>query len=133
MLRLPQSLRRRVLSDAFERAELAFNRGDLVAVFALFADDVEYVPPPALHAGPPIVGRGAVQRFWEAVLARFEQSTITNLSINEVTPARLIRTARLSHRRADHNVQYTIRQITELGRGRVIRQVNEQLNVLSPD
>ena len=132
MLRLPPSLRRRVLSAAFERAERAFNRGDLAAVFALFADDVEYVPPPALHSGPPIVGRLAVQRFWEDVLARFERSTITNLSIDEATPTRFVRTARLSHRRSDDNVGYAIRQITEVAAGRVVRQVNEQLDVPSP-
>jgi hypothetical protein len=50
---LPDSLRRRFLGAAFDRARDAFNRGDLEALFALFHRDVEYVPPPALHEGDP--------------------------------------------------------------------------------
>lgn len=58
----PAPLRRRVLGDAFARAEAAFNRGDFEAIFALFADDVYYIPPPALGKGP-INGRDAVFAF----------------------------------------------------------------------
>lgn len=124
-VRMPPSFRRRMLRDAFGRAERAFNRGDLAAVFALFAEDVEYIPPPPLHAGPPIVGRAAVEQFWQEVLARFQQSTITNLSIDELTHDRFVRTARLSHRGRDGSLEYRIRQTTELTGGRVRRQVNE--------
>lgn len=44
--RLPAPMRGRVLRGAFDRARDAFNRGDLEAVFGLFAKDVEYGPPP---------------------------------------------------------------------------------------
>jgi len=122
---VPAAARRRVLADAFDRAERAFNRGDLEAVFALFAEDVEYVPPPALHEGRPIIGRAAVERFWQEALARFEHSTITNLSIEETSPGRFVRTARLSHEGPGGPLRYVIRQTTELRAGRVVRQVNE--------
>lgn len=79
-------MRRRVLHDAFARAERAFNRGDLDAVFALFADDVEYTPPPALYDGPPIVGRDRVRRFWEQARKRFGEMWITNLDVEETAP-----------------------------------------------
>jgi ketosteroid isomerase-like protein len=124
MLQLPASLRSRVLTDAFARAERAFNRGDFAAVFALFTDDAEYVPPPALHSGPPIIGRLAAQQFWGEVLRRFERSTITNLSLEEATPSRFIRIARLTHDGQAGHVEYTIRQVTEVSAGRVTRQVN---------
>jgi hypothetical protein len=55
--RLPERIRRRVLQTAFDRARDAFNRDDLKAVFALFAGDVEYGPPP-LYEGAPLRGRG---------------------------------------------------------------------------
>src|SRR5208283_2901025 len=90
--RAPAAVRRRVLTDAFARAERAFNRGDLDAVFALFADDVQYVPPPALYDGPPIAGRDAVRRFWTETAARFDDNQITNVSIEESEPARFVRT-----------------------------------------
>jgi len=70
---LPAALRRRALSGAFSRAQAAFNRGDFEAIFALFADDVRYVPPPAL--GPtPINGRAAVLAFWRAIGEQFPTS-----------------------------------------------------------
>lgn len=127
MLRMPARLRRRLLTGAFTRAENAFNRADFEAIFALFADDVEYVPPPALHAGQPIAGRAAVLRFWQDVLKRYERSRITNLSIEETSRTRLIRTARLSHDGPDGTVEYMIRQTTDLRHGQVVRQVNEEL------
>jgi hypothetical protein len=125
VLRLPRPLRRRVLADAFARAQDAFNRGDFEAVFALFADDVEYVPPPALHNGAPILGRAPVLRFWQVVLERYEHNRIENLSIEEVSPNRFVRTARLSHAGPEPALEYAIRQTTELCGGRVVRQVNE--------
>lgn len=125
--RLPAPLRGRVLADAFDRAEAAFNRGDFEAIFALFADDVHYVPPPPLGK-EPIDGRIAVLAFWQAVSARFERSTIENLSVEEVEPRRFVRTARLTHRAADGDeVSYVIRQVTELHGGRVVSQINEQI------
>src|ERR1051325_3864459 len=80
---LPAGLRRRTLNSAFERAASAFNRGDLEALFALFAEDVEYRPPPALRPPGRITGRRAVINFWSEVLDRYPQSTITNLSLTE--------------------------------------------------
>ncbi len=128
ILRLPLTARTRVLRDAFARAERAFNRGDLEAVFALFAEDVVYVPPPALHSGEPIHGRAAVLSFWERVLDRFPQSSIANLSIEEAAAGRFVRTAALTHVSAESSLSYSIRQTTELRSGRVVRQVNEALD-----
>ena len=127
LARAPGTVRRRVLADAFARAERAFNRGDLDAVFALFADDVEYMPPPPLYDGPLITGRDAVRRFWNTTNARFEESQITNLGIEETDPARFVRTAELVHRSSQQELRYRIRQTTELRNGRVARQVNELL------
>jgi ketosteroid isomerase-like protein len=126
LLRLPTPLRRRVLQTAFDRAQDAFNRGDFESVLALFTDDVEYVPPPAL-SDVPLGGRAAVLRFWNDVLRRYEHSTITNLSLEEAGPRRFVRTARIAHMRRDGTLEYVIRQTTELRGGRVIRQVNETL------
>jgi hypothetical protein len=116
----PAPLRRRVLGDAFARAEAAFNRGDYEAIFALFADDVHYIPPPGLGQGP-INGRAAVLAFWRSV------SLIENLSLEEAGPRRFVRTARLTHRADRDELSYVIRQVTELRGGRVISQVNEQI------
>ena len=126
LMRLPAPARRRVLVDAFTRAQNAFNRGDFEAIFAVWADDVEYVPPPALHSGDPIVGRAAVLRFWHEIANRYQQNRIANLSIEEATPTRFVRTARLSHERPGESLEYVIRQTTDLRHGRVIRQINEQ-------
>lgn len=120
MLRLPGPVRRRGLASAFDRAEAAFNRGDFQAVLALFTDDVDYLPPPPLSRG-----RAAVLRFWQAMPGRYQRSTITNLSIEETSPRRFVRTARLSHTGTDSTLQYVIRQTTQVRRGRVVRQINE--------
>lgn len=121
---LPGSIRRVVLLAAFDRARDAFNRGDLQALFALFAQDVQYVPPPPLHGGDPLVGRTALVEFWRGALANYEQSTIENLSLEEASPGRFVRRARLRHSRASLQLEYVIVQTTELRRGRVVRQVN---------
>jgi ketosteroid isomerase-like protein len=126
--RAPAAVRRRVLADVFARAEHAFNRGDLDAVFALFADEVEYTPPPPLYDGPPIVGRERVRRFWEQTRARFDEMRITNLEVEETAPSRFVRTAELFHRSPTEELRYRIRQTTELHAGRVIRQTNESLS-----
>jgi ketosteroid isomerase-like protein len=126
LLRLPAPLRRRVLVDAFTRAQNAFNRGDFEAIVGPWADDVEYVPPPALHTGEPIRGRAAVLRFWHDIANQYPQNRIANLTIEEATPTLFVRTARLSHERPGESLEYVIRQTTELRHGRVIRQVNEQ-------
>ena len=125
--RAPAGVRARALEAAFGRARDAFNRGDMEAVFALFADDVEYVPPPPLYEGPPIRGRDAVLTFWAGQLARFRSSSIENLSIEEASPGRFVRRASLRHVSAGEGrpVEYVILQTTELRRGRVVRQVNE--------
>lgn len=122
---LPESLRRRILQSAFDRARDAFNRGDLEVVFALFAEDVEYGPPPPL-AGGRIHGRDAVLSFWREVFERYEENTIENLSIAESAPGRFVRRARLRHRPRDggDELDYAIVQTTELRAGRVVRQVN---------
>lgn len=128
LIHLPEPLRRRVLGAAFDRTRDAFNRGDLEAVFALFDAEVEYVPPPALYQGGPLKGREAVFAFWRDVLARYEDSTIANLSLEEAVPGRIVRGARLCHRsRAEGDqISYEIVQTTELAGGRVVRQVNTQ-------
>jgi ketosteroid isomerase-like protein len=123
--RMPGPIRRRALAAAFDRARDAFNRGDLEAVFALFAIDVEYVPPPPLYEGEPLRGRAAVLGFWRDVSARYESSAIENLSLEEAAPRRFVRRARLFHRPADGDaLVYSIVQTTELAGGRVARQVN---------
>jgi hypothetical protein len=125
--RAPEPLRRRALRGAFDRARDAFNRGDIEVVFALFDAEVEYVPPPALYGGPPLLGREAVCEFWRRTLADYMESTIENLSLEESAPSRFVRRARLRHLPPGGGAAlvYEIVQVTELRRGRVVRQVNE--------
>jgi ketosteroid isomerase-like protein len=125
----PEPIRRRVLENAFARAQAAFNRGDFEAIFALFSDDVRYVPPPALSE-EVVSGREHVLAFWRAIATRFDSSTIENLSVEALAPERFVRTARLTHRRGDDELSYVIRQVTELRGGRVVAQVNEQLQTV---
>jgi SnoaL-like protein len=124
--RLPVSVRRRVLRGAFDRARDAFNRGDLEAVFGLFAKDVEYGPPPPLHSGGVLRGREAVLGFWREVFDRYDENTIENLSLDEATPGSFVRRARLHHRisATGASLDYVVVQTTYLERGRVVRQVN---------
>ncbi len=124
---IPEPLRRRVLANALARAEAAFNRGDYAAVFALFADDAHYVPPPALSQ-TPITGRDAILDFWLATQTRFTTSTIENLSLDEVAPERFRRTLRVTHRTDRETIGCVVRQVTELRHGRVISQVNQQVD-----
>jgi hypothetical protein len=126
LARLPSAVRRRVLTNAFARAEAAFNRGDFEVIFALFDDDVAYVPPPAL-AKEPINGRAAVLAFWQEVARRFDPSAIENLSIEEASAHRFVRTARVTHRLRENELGYVIRQVTEVRGGHVVAQVNEQI------
>jgi len=123
---LPGSFRRRILQSAFDRARDAFNRGDLEVVFALFASDVEYGPPPPLYEDGLLRGRAAVLDFWRGVLDRYEDSTIENVSLEEASPGRIVRRARLRHRsRAPGQaLDYVIVQTTDLKGGHVVRQVN---------
>jgi hypothetical protein len=123
----PGPVRRRALRRAFARAEAAFNRGDFDALFAMFADNVEYVPPPALSEAT-IHGKHELLRFWNEVLSRYPEGEITNLDLEEATPTRFIRTIRVVHRaRDEQRLRYDLRQTTELERGRVVRQVNRAL------
>ena len=126
LARLPEAIRRRALQSAFDRARDAFNRRDLEAVFALFAPDVEYGPPPPLHEDGPLRGRAAVFEFWRGVRARYDDSTIENLSLEEATPGCIVRRARLHHRSrtVGGDLAYVITQTTELRGGRVVRQIN---------
>lgn len=123
--RLPGPLRRRALQAAFDRAQDAFNRGDLDVVFALFDSDVEYGPPPPLHDGGPVQGREAVFGFWRDVSSRYD-STIENLSLEESSPGRFVRRARLRHdpKTEGEALEYVILQTTEVRSGRVVRQIN---------
>ncbi len=123
---LPGPFRRRILQAAFDRARDAFNRGDLDVVFALFADDVEYGPPPPLHEGGLLRGRATVLDFWRGVLGRYEDSTIENLSLEEASHGHFVRRARLRHRSlaTGETLDYMIVQTTEVDAGRVVRQVN---------
>jgi SnoaL-like domain len=125
--RLPARIRRRVLTGALARAEAAFNRGDFETVFALFTDDARYVPPPALSQ-TPIVGRAAILEFWRGIAGRYYASTIENISLEEVAPRGFARTIRITHRTDREPISYRIRQATELRRGRVISQVNEEVD-----
>lgn len=125
--RAPAVVRRRVIANVLGRADHAFNRGDMDTIVALLAMDVEYVPPSPLHDGPSIVGREAVREFWRKVAARFQESRITNLAIEETAPSRFVRTADFFHRGDQHELHYRIRQTSELQKGWVIRQVNELL------
>lgn len=125
LLRLPAPIRARALQGAFDRARDAFNRGDLEAVTALFADDVTYLPPPPLHDGGPIAGRAAVLAFWDAARRAWPQSRIENLALEEAAPGRFVRRARLTHRAPDGRaLDYEIVQTTLLRGGRVVRQEN---------
>jgi ketosteroid isomerase-like protein len=123
---LPAPVRRRALQAAFTRAQDAFNRGDMEAVFALFARDVEYGPPPPLYQGEPLRGHATVLAFWRGVLARYDDSRIENLSLQEASPGRIVRRARLHHRSSatGDGLSYAIIQTTDLRGGRVIRQIN---------
>ena len=125
-LRLPDPLRRRLVVAAFNRAEAAFNRGDFEPIFALFTNDAGYVPPPALYDGRPIIGRAAMLQFWNDVLVRYPKSSIKNLSTQQVTVGKFVRTARLSHDGPAGHLSYVIRQTTQLRRGRIVRQINEE-------
>lgn len=124
--RLPDSIRRRVLRAAFDRARDAFNRGDLAVVFALFATDVEYGPPPPLHEGEAVRGREAVFDFWHGVFARYDDNTIENISLDEMSSGSFVRRACLHHRSSTtgESLDYSIVQTTELKHGRVVRQMN---------
>ena len=123
--RAPEAVRRKVLRAAFDRARDAFNRGDIEAVTALFADDVVYLPPPPLCGGE-IHGRRAVLAYWHVVYRRYRRSTIENLALEEAAPGRIVRRARLRHLGEGADVlEYTILQTTELRAGRVVRQLNE--------
>ncbi|OBI18790.1 hypothetical protein A5712_21400 [Mycobacterium sp. E2327] len=124
--RLPVPLRRRVLRGTFERARDAVNRGDLEAVFGLFAKDVEYGPPPPLCSEGLLHGRAAVLDFWRAVFDRYDENTIENLSLDEAAPGSFVRRARLHHREnaTGASLDYVVIQTTYLKRGRVVRQVN---------
>jgi hypothetical protein len=124
---IPGPLRRRVLVRALARAEAAFNRGDFVAVFALFAENAHYVPPPVLSQ-TPIAGRDAILHFWRTIEARFTTSTIENLSLDEVEPERFSRTLRITHGTDGDKISYVIRQVTELRHGRVVSQVNHRVD-----
>ena len=126
LTRLPEPIRSRVLRSAFDRADNAFNRGDLEVVFALFAADVEYGPPPPLHWGGSLRGRGAVFDFWAGVFTHYGENTIENISLDEVSPGSFVRRARLCHRSSTSGESpgYVIVQTTDLKGGRVLRQVN---------
>ncbi len=95
-------------------------------MFALFADDVEYGPPPPLYEGGLLRGRATVLDFWRGVLARYEDSTIENLSLEEASHGHFVRRARLRHRSlaTGETLDYVIVQTTEVDAGRVVRQVN---------
>jgi hypothetical protein len=68
-----------------------------------------------------------VLAFWRSVASRFTASTIENLSVEETAPRRFVRTARITHRSDHDELSYVIRQVTELLGGRIVSQVNEQI------
>ncbi|HME03058.1 MAG TPA: hypothetical protein VKG38_08505, partial [Solirubrobacteraceae bacterium] len=71
-------------------------------------------------------GRTAVLDFWRDVLARYDESTIENLSLEEASPGHIVRRARLRHRSraSGEALNYVIVQTTELKGGHVVRQIN---------
>jgi hypothetical protein len=91
-------------------------------VFALFAPDVEYGPPPPLHHGEPLRGHPTVLAFWRDVIARYDDSQIENLSLQEASRGRIVRRARLRHRSSatGETLSYVIVQTTELCDGWVV-------------
>ncbi len=130
----PESVRRKALRAAFNRASDAFNRGDLEVVFALFAPDVEYGPPPPLHEGDLLRGREAVFAFWRAIFSRYDENIIENLALDETSPGSFVRRARLHHSSSagGGSLDYSIVQTTDLNGGRVVRQVNVLLTPQLP-
>ena len=64
--------------------------------------------------------------FWRGIFTRYDENTIENLSLDEVSSESLVRRARLHHRSRTNgeSLDYMIVQITDLKRGRVARQVN---------
>jgi hypothetical protein len=125
----PSPLRRAVLSDAFARAQDAFNRGDLEVVFAAFSADVDYDPPPPLPGARHLTGRDEVFSYWRRIFDRFDDNRIENLDVIEVGRGTVRRTARLRHAdsRTKELLEYEILQTTEIRGGAVVRQVNELL------
>jgi ketosteroid isomerase-like protein len=124
---LPGPLRRRVLFAAFRHAERAFNEGDLEAVFAAFAEDVEYLPPAALPGARPMRGKADVLAFWEGIEGRFA-STIETSELREPRRGTIFRAATLRHREREGNgataLEYGFEQLTEISGGEVVRQRN---------
>lgn len=125
VIALPGPLRRRILISAFHHAEDAFNRGDLDAVFAAFAEDVDYLPPSALPGAGPIEGKARVMAYWEEIAARFE-SEIETTALREIQRGKMFRAARLRHldRSGGTNLEYRFEQVTEIAGGQVVRQQN---------
>jgi hypothetical protein len=68
-----------------------------------------------------------VLAFWRSVAGPFDVSTIENLSVGETAPRRIVRTARITHRTHRDELSYVIGQVTELHGGRVVLQVNEEI------
>jgi len=126
VLCLPGPLRRRVLISAFRHAEDAFNRGDLEAVFAAFADDVDYLPPAPLPGARPIQGKAAAIGFWEGIAARY-QSEIETSELRERGRGNMFRVARLRHVGRDRGeiIEYGIEQVTKIRGGEVVLQRND--------
>jgi ketosteroid isomerase-like protein len=125
LLRLPGPVRVRMIKVGFGRAQKAFNRGDLEVVFAAFADDVEYMPPPLLPECRPLRGKEAVIEYWREVFDHFEVNRIENLELWEPAPGIYMRRATLFHgARNGEFLRYEIEQRTEFRHGQVVRQEN---------
>jgi uncharacterized protein (TIGR02246 family) len=54
---------RQTIESANRQFEAAFNRGDTVALAALYTEDATVLPPGA----PSVHGREAIQQFWQSV------------------------------------------------------------------
>lgn len=126
VLAAPGPVRIAVLRSAFDRARDAFNRGDLEVVFAAFAADVEYIPPPPLSGPALIRGKVEVMRYWTGVFEHYETNRIENLEVVESGGGVARRTARLRHgsSRDPEALDYAIVQTTRFDRGEVVRQEN---------
>jgi len=60
------------------------------------------------------------------VFGRYDENTIENVFLDEVSPGSFVRRAHLHHRSSTggESLDYTVVQTTELKRGRVVRQMN---------
>lgn len=127
VMRLPiRRLRRVLIGLALKRAQDAFNRGDVEVIFAAFAPDAEYQPPPRLPGAHPVTGREAAVDFWQAIFLDWKDNRIENLGFVDAGDGKIVRRAALHHvnRSTGELLEYEIVQETQFVGGMVSSQVN---------